>query len=442
MAPGLPDVPGAAGLSGVAGLSETAQVLLDDPAVAGEVAGMPDHDPTGTDRLGPLALSHPAYVIYTSGSTVQPKAVVVTHAGLSNFITAEIQHYQLSPGDRVLAMSSPSFDASILELGISLLAGAVWVLPQSSDPLAGESLLAILEQERITHALIPPAALATIPAEVAASGLPAWRTVIVGGDVCTAELVARWAPNRRMINSYGPTEATVVASWSAPLRPDAQRPPIGSAIPNTHMYVLDSRLRPVPVGVSGELYIAGIGLARGYLHRPGLTAARFVANPFGPPGGVAGERMYRSGDVVRWNPQGELEYLGRADAQVKVRGFRIETGEIESVLTAHPAVTEAVVIAREDQPGTTRLVGYLVLEPAPAESGLTPSPTVAELRAHLGGILPDHMIPAAFVMLEELPLSPSGKVDRKALPAPDRAAEPVVQYVAPRSPTEQTLADI
>ncbi|HEX8935378.1 MAG TPA: condensation domain-containing protein, partial [Pseudonocardiaceae bacterium] len=257
--------------------------------------------------------------------------------------------------------------------------------------------------------------------------------MIVGGDVCSAELVTRWAPNRRMINSYGPTEATVVASWSAPLRPDGQRPPIGSPIPNTRLYVLDSRLRPVPVGVSGELYIAGVGLARGYLHRPGLTAARFVANPFGGPG----ERMYRTGDVVRWNPQGELEYLGRADAQVKIRGLRIESGEIESALTAHPAITEAVVIAREDQPGTSRLVGYLVPATEP-----TPSPTVAELRAHLGRTLPDYMIPAVFVTLEALPLSPSGKVDRKALPAPDRAAEPVAQYLAPRSTTEQILVGI
>jgi non-ribosomal peptide synthetase component F len=214
---------------------------------------------------------------------------MVTHAGLSNFVAAEIEHYQVSPGDRVLAMSSPSFDASILELGMSLLAGAVWVLPAGSGPLAGDSLLAVLERERISHALIPPAALATIPAEVAAGGLAAWRTVIVGGDVCGAELVARWAPNRRMINSYGPTEATVVASWSQPLVAGQTRPPIGSPIPNTRVYVLDARLRPVPVGVVGELYIAGVGLARGYLHRAGLTADRFIANPFGAPG----ERMYR-----------------------------------------------------------------------------------------------------------------------------------------------------
>ncbi|MEO7195211.1 MAG: amino acid adenylation domain-containing protein, partial [Pseudonocardiaceae bacterium] len=408
-----------------------AVVLVDDPLMVSELAAMPERAPGDADRLGALHLSHPAYVIYTSGSTGQPKAVVVTHAGLSSFVAAEIEHYRVSPGDRVLAMSSPSFDASILELGISLLAGAVWVLPASSEPLAGESLLAILEEQRITHALIPPAALVTIPVEAATSGLPAWRTVIVGGDVCSAELVARWAPNRRMINSYGPTEATVVASWSAPLVPGALRPPIGSPILNTRLFVLDSCLRPAPVGVPGELYVAGIGLARGYLHRPGLTAARFVANPFGEPG----ERMYRSGDLVRWTPRGELEYRGRADAQVKIRGFRIEPGEIETALNTHPGISAAVVVAREDQPGITRLVGYVV----PATEN---PPSGTELRAHLARTLPDYMLPALFVTLEELPLGPTGKVDRGALPAPGQLARPVARYVAPRSATERTLAEI
>ncbi|MDQ3899023.1 MAG: amino acid adenylation domain-containing protein, partial [Actinomycetota bacterium] len=331
-------------------------VWVDDPAITAEIAGCSGAGVTDADRIAPLRLLHPAYVIYTSGSTGRPKAVVVSHAGLSNFVAAEIEHYQVRPGDRVLAMSSPSFDASILELGMSLLAGAVWVVPSSAEPLAGDSLVAVLEGQRISHALIPPAALATIPADVAAQGLPAWRTVIVGGEACSAELVARWAPNRRMINSYGPTEATVVATWSAALVADGGPPPIGSPLFNTQVYVLDARLRPVPVGVVGELYIAGVGLARGYLHRPGLTAARFVANPFGAPG----QRMYRTGDLVRWLPDGQLDYRGRVDEQVKIRGFRIELGEIETVLAAHPDVAEAVVVAHDDDTGTKRLVGYLV----------------------------------------------------------------------------------
>ncbi|MGH4002580.1 MAG: amino acid adenylation domain-containing protein [Pseudonocardiaceae bacterium] len=406
------------------------RVLIDDPAAVAAVAAMPERAPTDTDRHSALSVAHPAYVIYTSGSTGQPKAVVVSHAGLSSFVTAEIDHYQAGPGDRVLAMSSPSFDASVLELGMSLLAGAVWVIPPEG-PLAGDTLVEVLDRDRISHALIPPAALATIGEQVAATGLGEFSTVIVGGDVCSAELVARWAPNRRMINSYGPTETTVVASWTLPLAPGPNRPVIGSPILNTRIYLLDNRMRPVPVRVTGELYIAGAGLARGYLGRPGLTAARFVANPFGAPG----QRMYRTGDLARWTPDGQLDYLGRADEQVKIRGFRIEPGEIETALTTHPQISEVAVIARQDQPGTTRLVAYLVPTP-------DTTPDTAQLRSHAAQILPDYMIPAVFVTLDALPLNASGKLDRRALPAPDRLTEPSSEYIAPRTPTEHALAEI
>ncbi|MGQ0719757.1 MAG: amino acid adenylation domain-containing protein, partial [Pseudonocardiales bacterium] len=409
------------------------RVLIDDPVAVAGMATMAGWAPTDTDRLSALALSHPAYVIYTSGSTGQPKAVVVSHAGLASFSAAEIDHYQVGPGDRVLAMSSPSFDASVLELGMSLLAGAVWVIPPAG-PLAGDTLVEVLEKDRISHALIPPAALATIPAQVAATGLSGFSTVIVGGDVCSAELVARWAPGRRMINSYGPTEATVVATWSGPLTP-GRVPPIGSPIPNTRVYVLDGWLTPVGVGVPGELYIAGVGLARGYLGRAGLTAARFVANPFG----AAGERMYRTGDLVRWTADGELVFVSRADEQVKIRGFRIEPGEIEAVLATHPAVGEVAVIAREDRPGIKRLVAYLV---STEETTPDTAPSTAALRSHAGQILPDYMIPAVFVTLDALPLNASGKLDRRALPAPDQLTEPESEYIAPRTPTEHTLAQI
>ncbi|MGH3924325.1 MAG: non-ribosomal peptide synthetase, partial [Pseudonocardiaceae bacterium] len=303
-----------------------AVVPLDDPDVVSAVAEMREHAPTDSDRSAPLLPTNPAYVIYTSGSTGWPKGVVVSHAGLASFSAAEVDRFGVRAGDRVLEFSSPSFDASVLELCMSLTAGAALVVPPPG-PLLGAALADVLTEGAVTHALIPPVALATIPDAVAHSGLPHFRTLIVGGDACTAELVARWAPGRNMINAYGPTESTVVATWSQPLSPGST-PPIGRPIWNTQTYVLDSTLRPVPAGVPGELYVAGDGLARGYLNRPGLTAERFMANPFGP----AGARMYRTGDVVRWTAAGELDFVGRADDQVKIRGFRVEPGEIEVVL--------------------------------------------------------------------------------------------------------------
>ncbi|PZS22174.1 MAG: non-ribosomal peptide synthetase, partial [Pseudonocardiales bacterium] len=424
----------AAGLPAVA---DAPVVVLDDPAVVAAVAAMPDRAPTDADRQTALVVAHPAYVIYTSGSTGQPKGVVVSHAGLASFAAAQAEHFRVGPGDRVLAFSSPSFDASVLELCMSLPAGAALVVPPAG-PLLGEQLVEVLARHRVTHALIPPVALATVDQQAAAR-LAEFSTVIVGGDACSAELVTRWAPGRRMINAYGPTESTVVATWSQALTPGGV-PPIGSPIPNTRTYVLDADLRPVPVGVAGELYIAGAGLARGYLHRPGLTAARFVANPFGGPG----ERMYRSGDLARWTPGGELVFVGRVDEQVKIRGFRIELGEIESVLAAHSDVARVAVIvyeAPQDQQdavagagsGVKRLVAYVV--PAAAVE-------VSQLRAHVAAMLPDYMVPSAFVMLDELPLNSNGKLDRRALPAPDVSAAMASGYIAPRTDVEGVLAGI
>ncbi|MET9443779.1 non-ribosomal peptide synthase/polyketide synthase [Streptomyces sp. NPDC006610] len=406
-----------------------ARLVLADPAAVWEADGQ-DTAPTDADRLAPLTVAHPAYTIYTSGSTGAPKGVVVTHTGLAAFASAAAARYDAGPGDRVLQFASPSFDASVLELCVSLLTGATLVTGEEG-PLVGERLAQVLAERRISHTLIPPAALATVAPETAAA-LPHLRTLIVGAEACPAHLVDRWAPGRRMINSYGPTEATVVATWTGPLAPGQGAPPIGGPAGATRVHVLDAALRPVPPGVTGELYVAGPGLARGYLGRPGLTAARFVADPFGAPG----ERMYRTGDLARWDAEGRLRFAGRADDQVKLRGFRIEPGEIENALRGHPRVRDAVVVVRGgDGSGSARLVAYVV----PAAPDQAPA---SELRDHLAGLLPPHMVPSAFVPLERLPLTPNGKTDRRALPEPGAAHTAAGPRTAPRTDTEKRIARI
>ncbi|MEV5906539.1 amino acid adenylation domain-containing protein, partial [Streptomyces sp. NPDC052127] len=380
-------------------------VVVDDPALVTEASGQPETDPDVV-----VDARHPAYVIYTSGSTGRPKGVMVSHTGVSGLVAAQVDRLGVAPGSRVLQFASPSFDASFWDLCGALLTGAALVLAPSEAPLEA------LTDRRldVTHVTLPPSALAALES----SDLTA-TTLVVAGEACTSELVARWAPGRRMINAYGPTETTVCATMSDPLSPGRGVPPIGRSVAGFRAYVLDERLRIVPPGVVGELYVAGPGLARGYLNRPGLTAGRFVACPFG-----AGERMYRTGDVVRrrtWGsprPEagGELEYVGRADDQVKVRGFRIEPGEVEAALAEHPAVAQAAVLARDD-----RLIGYVAARPDVASHSPLPGgpPSPAELAAYLRGRLPDYLVPAVFVVLDVLPLTPNGKLDRAALPAPE-----------------------
>ncbi|QMU70575.1 non-ribosomal peptide synthase/polyketide synthase [Streptacidiphilus sp. P02-A3a] len=416
-----------------------ARLVLADPAEVWLADG-PVTAPTDADRASALTPGHPAYVIYTSGSTGTPKGVVVTHRGLADFAAAAAERYAAGPGDRVLQFASPSFDASVLELCVSLLSGAALVTGEEG-PLVGERLAEVLADRRISHTLIPPAVLATVAPETAAA-LPDLRTLIVGAEACPADLVGVWAPGRRMVNSYGPTEATVVATWTGPLAPGAGAPPIGRPAADTRGYVLDTALRPVPAGVTGELYLAGPGLARGYLGRPGLTAQRFLADPFG---GDGGGRMYRTGDLVRRDADGDLRFVGRADDQVKLRGFRLEPGEIESALRRSPLLRDAVVAVRTDAPGdgtaaaSGRLVAYVVLA-----DGSAPGPVpVAELRAHLSGLLPPHMVPSVFVPLRRLPLTPNGKTDRRALPEPGPAATtPAGPRVEPRTDTERRIARI
>jgi amino acid adenylation domain-containing protein/non-ribosomal peptide synthase protein (TIGR01720 family) len=401
--------------------SDLTVLVLDEPDFMSDVDGMRAANLADDDRISPLLPEHPAYVIYTSGSTGRPKGVVVPHTGIASLAAAAIDLFDIRPGDRVLEYSSPSFDVSVLELCMSLPAGAALVVPPAG-PLLGEQLAEVLAGRAVTHAEIPPAALATMPM----TPLPDLRVLIVGGDVCSADLAARWAPGPRMYNGYGPTEFTVSTTWSGPLT-GRENPPIGRPIWNTRVYVVDGDLRPVPVGVPGELYVAGKGLARGYLNRPGLTADRFVANPFGP----AGSRIYRTGDVVRWTVAGELEFIGRTDDQVKIRGFRIELGEVSSELLRHPAVGEAVAVVRDN-----RMVAYVVPVPGSA------APTTSALREFLGRTLPDYMVPVAFMSLVALPLNTAGKVDRHALPAMDAAPELEASYVEPSSPAERALAQI
>ncbi|MFJ2277592.1 amino acid adenylation domain-containing protein [Streptomyces sp. NPDC087866] len=364
-----------------------------------------------------------AYVIYTSGSTGRPKGVVVSHRGIAGFAAGLVERCEAGPESRVLQFASPSFDASVLELVMAFGSGGALVVPPPG-PLAGDVLAKVLVEREVSHALIPPAALASVPD----GEFPLFRSLIVGGDATSAELVDRWAPGRLMVNAYGPTESTVAASMSGRLEAGMGVPPIGGPVPGTSTYVLDTSLRPVAPGVAGELYVAGSGLARGYLGRPGLTAERFVADPYGP----AGSRMYRTGDVVRWSRKGELEYLGRSDDQVKVRGFRIELGEIETVLARHESVARVAVVVREDRPGIKRLVAYVV----PATGALD----TTAVRAHVAAALPDYMVPSAFVSLDALPLTVNGKLDRKALPAPGPELPDAGR--GPRSAQEEVLCGL
>ncbi|XUM21533.1 amino acid adenylation domain-containing protein [Bradyrhizobium oligotrophicum S58] len=395
---------------------DLAQLRLDDPALLQQPPAWPQIRPLPDDL---------AYVIFTSGSTGRPKGVAIPQRGLVNLVRAQTAAFEIEAGDRVLQFASPSFDASVSEIATALSKGAAIVTGDADTLRPGPSLAALVQSCAVTHATLPPTALRVMEPD----DLAGCRVLVVAGEACPGDLVALWSPHRRMLNAYGPTEVSVCASISAPLSGNAP-PPMGAPIENARIHLLDARLNEVPIGVAGEVYVAGAGLAQGYLNRPGLTAERFIADPFGPPG----TRLYRTGDRARRQADGTLEFLGRADHQVKIRGFRIEPGEIESALRRHDGVAAAAVVPQEHPQGR-RLVAYVV-----GRDGIAPS--IAELRSHLGSLLPDYMVPALFVALEALPLTPNGKLDRKALPEPDLAAASGSTYRAPRSATEQALAAI
>ncbi len=380
-------------------------------------------DPPTGYRLPPLHLDNAAYVIYTSGSTGAPKGVTVTHRGISRLAHRYQQDFEVRPGSHILQIASIGFDGSVWEMLMALLAGGTVI------PFAPEHLLDPEDEHaglisRTTHVTVTPSLLASLRPDV----LPAGAMVITASEACPQWLVDTWSVDYRLVNSYGPTEVTVCAS-GGPL-PTGQPVTIGVPVANTDLYVLDEFLQPVPVGVPGELHVAGEGLARGYLGRAALTAARFVADPYGP----AGTRMYRTGDLVHWDTDGHLHFLGRTDDQVKIRGFRIELGEIETTLTARPDIRHAAVIAREDQPGDKRLVAYLV--PAHDDTSIDPG----ELRRDLGAQLPDYMVPTAYVTMTALPITPNGKLDRNALPAPTHTTTST--HTTPRNARQTVLSQL
>ncbi|HEY0607750.1 MAG TPA: amino acid adenylation domain-containing protein, partial [Herpetosiphonaceae bacterium] len=414
-----------------------------------QIATQPISDPalvTSPDQL--------AYMIYTSGSTGTPKGVMLAHRGVINNLMVHQATSCLSTDDRMLLNYSISFDPSVWSIFLPLITGAQLVLVPSEVRYDSAALVRAIAEQGISVFGVSPSQLAVLIEEPGITACTALRYVVCGGENLSRELQARFFARLPAVlcNAYGPTEATIDTTFWHCARVDApQGSVIGRPLANIQVYVLDRAMQPVPVGVPGELYVGGIGLARGYHRRPDLTAERFVPDLFGNGGG----RLYKTGDLVRYRTNGALEFLGRIDQQVKLRGFRIELGEIEATLEQHEAVQSAVVMIREDRPGDKRIVAYVVEEqrtkeqntddspsPAKRERGLGGEGLTASLRSFLAERLPEYMIPSAFVLLDTLPLTPSDKLDRRALPAPDVQDEDVRAIIAPRTPVEEVIAGV
>ncbi|MEV7230855.1 amino acid adenylation domain-containing protein [Polymorphospora sp. NPDC051019] len=411
------------------------RIELDRPETAALLASLPDTAPGDTDRRRTLRAGDTAYAIYTSGSTGRPKGVLVPHRGIVNRLAWMQHEYRLTGDDRVLQKTPYGFDVSVWEFFWPLTTGATLVVARPDGHRDPAYLADLIRRERVTTVHFVPSMLRVFLTEPGATACGATlRRVVCSGEELPADLAREFhrTVGVPLHNLYGPTEASVDVTHHPVRADDPPGPvPIGRPVWNTRMYVLDAALRPVPAGVAGELFIAGTQVATGYLDRPALTAGRFVADPWGGPG----DRMYRTGDLARWRDDGVLEFLGRTDHQVKIRGFRVEPGEIEAVLTSHPAVAGSAVVPWPGRPD--RLCAYVVTA---GGSGGEPAGDrlAAALRSHLAAALPDHMVPAAFVTLPDLPLTTSGKLDRRALPAPESGPA----GTAPRSPREELLCGL
>jgi amino acid adenylation domain-containing protein len=383
--------------------------------------------------------SNLAYVTYTSGSTGKPKGIAMPQRAVRNLLEWQFRETDLPPGARTLQFASLSFDVSFQDMFSTWgMGGAVVLITEDERQNIG-GLARVLQEKAIDRLFIPAVALQQLAEGFCALSSPSatLRKIIAGSEQLqiTRPIATMFEelPACSLHNEYGPSETHVVTELALPASPGEwpERPCIGSPILNSQIYLLDRHMQPVPIGVPGELYIGGAGLARCYLNRQELVAEKFIPDPFG---GEPGARLYRTGDLARWRPEGQIEFLGRIDFQIKIRGYRVELGEVEAALSAYPTVKEAVLIAREDQTGGKRLVAYLVT----SSEGDT---TVSQLRAFLRQKLPDYMAPSAFVFLDKLPLTPNGKVNRKALPAPDQSRPELERsYVAPRTALEEVLA--